>query len=138
MKTYCEILISKNYLISEIPEKVLVKLSALLNQIGDNDFVQLEKAINNELRRHIPPFFAEAGQEIVFCKKCGAVGKQRHEDVNRYDTFTIEKCQSCNGEGTRVKKYFIQYEAIDENKRKRFATDGYPRCDTNYKMVYNL
>lgn len=87
MKTYCEILQNNNYALQEISPKALIKLAALLNQISDADFAELQAAINSELRRYIPPYFSEAGQRIIFCQKCGAVGRQRREDKDRYDRF---------------------------------------------------
>lgn len=125
MNTYCEILPNNNFSIQEIKPETLKRLLALLNDVNHPDFAQLKTAIDSKLAAHIPPFFAQRNQEIFFCKKCSAVGYFKNVPNNLSAEFTVEPCPTCNGEGSRVKQVFVSYEAINPNKRKRYAANDF-------------
>lgn len=129
MNIECTITEKQSCTINGIPEPILVRLLSLLQHVNDTDLNLLQDAINSGLMKHVSTYFDKAWEEIVFCEKCGAVGYHKNEDPIIHGKYKTQPCLTCNGEGSRVKKIFIKYEPIDENKRKRFASNDFKnRC----------
>jgi hypothetical protein len=127
---YCELTNEnkngKFYSIQGIPEAILPMLTSMLEQVNYTEFGQLYAAVASKAGSIMGVrFFDKAWTEIELCKRCDAVGFHKNEHPVLHSEFTIEPCAACNGEGSRVKKVFVQYEPIDENKRKRFAGNGF-------------
>ncbi|MCY1720210.1 hypothetical protein OU798_07640 [Prolixibacteraceae bacterium Z1-6] len=127
---YCELTNEnkhgKLFAIQGIPEALLPQLAVLLEQVNDPMFTQLEVAVKPHAVTSVGQrYFDQAWQKIELCNKCEAVGYRKNNHAVLHGNFTVDHCPSCDGEGSRVKKVFVKYETIDENKRKRFASNGF-------------